>query len=301
MKPLRPNYNSNTNTEKIEPLSDSFFWSTTPPAFLGKDSPFFEILSEGKQLHVHRAEAKSLSNDKLQLSNGNTISVDALVFATGWQRSPATNMFSLRDCIALGLPVPLSSQPANLATHWDRLDCESDKELEGLFPLISKPPQAQPPVADKTPYRLYRHILPPDLIADDDRTIAFLSIAGTAHTVPYAELSALWAVAWMERLYTPMIEESDRVTKKNKIENEVALVNSFLRHRYLSSAKRPPAFIAEAQTVFDTLMRDLGLRVDRRRETHGFWGSLREYLTPYECSDYSGVVEELLAKHKKVA
>jgi dimethylaniline monooxygenase (N-oxide forming) len=300
VRPPNPDYNFNENTKKIKPLLDSFFWSNTPPAFLKKESPFFNFVKEGKQLHVHRAEATSLSDHELQLSNGDTFSIDALVFATGWHRAQSSKTFSFNDCISLGLPIPLASEPDKLATKWGRFDRDADEELKYLFPLIASPPQTDPPVAENTPYRMYRHIVSPELITNNDRTITFLSIAGTAHTVTYAEISALWAVAWMEGLYTPTMDQTDQVRREDGLEKEVALVNAFLRHRYLSSAKRTPAFLTEAQTVFDTLVRDMGLEPDRRKGDGGLRGRLREYLTPYECSDYSGIVQELLAKHKKM-
>ena len=250
---------------------------------------------------MHRAEATSLSRDELQLSNGTSVSVDALVFATGWERAQSSKLFSPKDCISLGLPIPLASEPTKLATKWAGLDQDADKEIEALFPLIASPPQMTSPVAENTSYRMYRHMVSPDLIANDDRTITFLGIAGTAHTVTNAELCALWAVAWMEDMYTPMMEETDHGRKEERLEKEVALVNAFLRHRLLSSATRPPAFLGEAQTVFDTLVTDLGLEADRRKGAGGLRGNLREYLTPYECSDYSGLVQELVAKHKKMA
>ncbi len=301
MRPPNPDYNFNENMKKIKPSLNSFFWSTTPPAFLKKESPFLNFVKEGKQLHIHRAEATLLSDHELQLSNGDTISVDALVFATGWHRAQSSKFFSLNECILLGLPIPIASEPEKLATKWDRLDRDADEEIESLFPLIATSPQKDPPNAENTPFRMYRHVVSPELIANQDRTITFLSIAGAAHTVTYAEISALWAVAWMEGLCTPMMEQIDQARRKDGVEKEVALVNSFLRHRYLSSVKRPPAFLTEAQTLFDTMVRDLGLEPDRRKGDGGLRGRLREYLTPYECSDYSGIVQELLAKHEKLA
>ena len=270
-----------------------------------KDSFFFKELNEGKRLHVHRTEAPSLSSNSLLLSNGEALRVDALVFATGWRRVPASELFSLEDCVRLGLPVPLSSQPANLAAHWNRLDYEADREIQTRFPILGNPPLHNAPVVDTTVYHLYRLIVSPSLVANDDRSITFLSLAGSAHTVTYAELSALWAVAWMEGLLTPrptsLGSDADREKVVEELEKEVALVNAFLRHRYLSSPKRPPSFILEAQTLFDTLIRDLGLEVDRRRGKWRSWGALREYLTPYECSDYAGVVEEMIARGSKIS
>ena len=131
--------------------------------------------------------------------------------------------------------MPLPSQPANLEAHWDHLDREAEKELRDRFPILTNPPRYRSSAAETTPYRLYRHILSPDLIARNDCSITFLSLTGSAHTVTYAELSALWAVAWMGGLYAPRNASIDvdgsRAQVKNELERKVALVNAFLQYR----------------------------------------------------------------------
>ena len=261
-------------------------------------------MEEGKQLHIHRAEVISLSGRKPRLSRGEAIPIDDLVYATGWQRSPASRLFSLDKCITLGVPAPLSSQPPDLAAHWDCKDREADREIRARFPILADPPQHRFSTAETTPYRLYRHIVSPNLIANNDRSIAFLNLAGSAHTVTYAELSALWAVSWMGGFHTPMsagtLSNAGRVEAEDELDREVALVNAFLRHRYLSSAKRPPAFILETQKVFDTLVQDMKLNPYRRRKDGGLFGVFKEYLMPHECGDYAWILDDMVINGRRL-
>ena len=81
------------------------------------------------------------------------------------------------------------------------------------------------------------------------------------------------------------------------MEFDVAKVNAWMARRYGSRGRRDPEIILEIQTYFDTLMEDLGLRVERKQR--GWLGLLAEWLLPYRASDYDGVVEEFLSNVKR--
>jgi hypothetical protein len=112
-------------------------------------------------------------------------------------------------------------------------------------------------------------------------------------TATSSEISALWAVAGMEDLMPATFAPS-----KEGLEMEVAKANCWMWRRYLGSRGTCLQIVTtEIQTFFDSLMRDLGLKAQRRRK--GIFGILREYLTPYKSSDYQGIVQELLERVRK--
>ena len=85
------------------------------------------------------------------------------------------------------------------------------------------------------------------------------------------------------------------------MEENISLLESWclLRFRDLSAVHLDGSEII--QDIIDLLMKDLGLRLDRKRleaERKGIWGLfgwgawVREWFSPYRGSDYRGLVEE---------
>ena len=83
---------------------------------------------------------------------------------------------------------------------------------------------------------------------------------------------------------------------ETQMEMDVATVNAWMTRRYGVRGRRDPEIILEVQTFLDTLMRDLGLRVQRKNK--GFFGPLVEWVVPYDGSDYRGMIEEFLVQAK---
>ena len=85
---------------------------------------------------------------------------------------------------------------------------------------------------------------------------------------------------------------------KKELESTVARFNCWMWRRYMSTRGNNYAIVAlEIQAVFDTLMRDMGLKVQRKRK--GIFGIFREYFNPYKAANYHGIVEELLERARK--
>jgi dimethylaniline monooxygenase (N-oxide forming) len=266
-------------------------WTTTSASVLPSDTKFLPILHAEKQLLVCRATPTSLSQDGMHLSDGSVLPVSAVVYATGW--NTADSHFSQSEALDLGLPVPLSAEPLSTAEHWEQLESVADQEVCSLFPRLSSPPPHFTKTPTHSPHRLHRNIISPNLLSRGDRSITFVGLTSNAQTASCSELTALWAVAWMEDLMPPSFS-----TSKEDLEMDVARVNTWMWRRYLNSkALVEPNVAIEIQTFFDALMRDLGLRVHRRQK--GIFGILREYLTPYRASDYHGVIQELLERVRK--
>lgn len=73
----------------------------------------------------------------------------------------------------------------------------------------------------------------------------------------------------------------------------------WMARRYGTRGRRDPEIVLEVQTFLDQLMEDLSLRVQRKNR--GVFGPIIEWVTPYEPSDYKGMIEEFLAKAKPVS
>jgi dimethylaniline monooxygenase (N-oxide forming) len=260
----------------------SLFW--TPAALSTIHDPnFFDLVAEGKQIHVHRSTVASLTPGTARLANNETLPSDALVFATGWTTSHSS-IFPSYLLPDLGFPIPLSEQPPELEKQWNALDTTSMKHLRSLFPTLANPPKAvkdydkkHEKKATTTPFRLFRGMVPPALAARGDRSLVVLGMTLNISVPIMAEVSSLWAVAYLEDL--PFIPATKRMLKnREEMDNEVSLMNNmgWLRFRdrsvpYVDGGEVTQRFI-------DQLVRDMGLRSDRKllsaeREEWGLvWG-----------------------------
>lgn len=88
------------------------------------------------------------------------------------------------------------------------------------------------------------------------------------------------------------------LANRDKMGADVATMNAFMEKRYLGRKEVPDAAM-EIQDYTDRMMRDMGLRVDRKRmRAPKSWWSFtawkEEWFKPYMPRDYAGVVNEFL-------
>lgn len=260
-----------------------------------------DIVDEGKLVHVARTSIVSMSGKTVTLSNGKTISADAIIFCTGWQ--PALSpIFSNELKTELGLPVPKDNLPPSDTAYWQQLDDEAEKQVLDIFPILAEPPKNSiDRKHDTTPYRLLHTIIPPKLAAQHDHSIAFLGQTATTQHALFAETSSLWAVAYLEG----MLE----LGTKEELDIKIALENAFMRKRY-PGRKNIPWCVLGIRSWMDVMLKELGVRADRQRlawersENKGFgwWGWKawwQEWFIPYEPAIYRGIVEEALQAHAR--
>ena len=284
------------NTTALIADNSSFFWPTSGFSFLhDTEEELLKLVDDGKLIHIVRETIVLMSEKDVHLSNGQSIAADAVVFATGWAPSHST-LFDLKTAAELGLPIPLSAEDPVEASYWQRLRVAADKKVLALYPVLESPPR-QPPARRTTQYRLFRTIVSPKLAAAHDNSLAFLGLVSNNQVSNYAEISALWAVAYLTgKLFrTPagaMLNDEERM----KV--DVATMTTFMERRYLGRKDIPDAAM-EIQDYVDLMMRDMSLRVDRKRmkappSRFGFQAWKTEWFTPYMPRDYGGVVEEFL-------
>lgn len=263
---------------------DSALFFTASLAGLHGNETFARELREGKLLQVHRASITSMTDRSVHLSNGEILPCDAAVFATGWNYK--CDLFSETDALQLGMTASLAVEDPATASYWQKLTAKADQEVVERLPILAHPPPHYERPVSYTPFRLYRYQLPTSLAAANDRSLIFCGLVTSIQTSIFAEVSALWGVAWLENLLSVPLS-------KEEMDYEVAKVNAFCQRRYLSRGRTRQIASAEIQEVTDLLMRDMGLKAYRKSN----W--LKEIFAPSRAQDYRGMVEELLRKEGK--
>lgn len=284
---LTARYGQSENGKKIKPKVGNLFRLTSYLSLVHNNNPFLSWLHAGKDITVYRASPTKLVKGGMKLDSGQILRADAVVYATGWRSS--IDFFDKEEAARLGVPIALHEQDNETEKLWSNLEMEADMLVTNAFPRLAECPKAE---VDRetgtTQFRMYRQVLSPRLLAQQDRSIAFAGYVSNSQTSICSEILALWAVAWMEDILPkPLPTEA-------QMGADVAKVNAWMARRYGVRGRRDPEIILEVQTFLDELMEDLGLRVQRKNQ--GFFGPLVEWLVPYEPSDYKGIIEEFLAR-----
>jgi dimethylaniline monooxygenase (N-oxide forming) len=221
----------------------------------------------------------------MELESGGKIKADAVVYCTGWQ--PSIDFFSPEEAAKLGIPVPREESDV----RWEKLMADADVEVRKLLPFLATGAREANETPAYSQFRMYRQILSPRLLAEDDTSIAFVGFVSTGQTAQCYELLSLWGVAWLEGLLPK------RLPTQEEMEQEVARVNACMARRYGARGAKDPEIILESQLWFDTLMRDLDLMAKRKQQ--GMLRGWQEWFLPYTAADYRGVVDEFLNKSSK--
>jgi hypothetical protein len=289
-------------------ILNSMFWLTSGLSIAhDNDQTFMDIVNEGKLVQVSRASIITVSKDTISLSNNTTIPSDATIFATGWH--PGINsLFDLSLAAELGLPVPVSQRCKESSQYWNILNAAADKKVLDLYPLLRNPPKSvkirEQPL---TPLIMFRNMIPTSLAARQDRSIAFLGNLYNSQNTTLAEVSALWSVAYLEGL----MPDNELLGNKMRMDQDIALTNAFMLRRY-PGRKNEPIAMMEVKDWTDLMLRELGLRTDRKtvvlerasegRSWLGFGlkALLKEWFEPCVPADYKGIVQEFLLLVEKV-
>ncbi|KAM0457790.1 hypothetical protein ACHAPV_006335 [Trichoderma viride] len=231
---------------------------------------------------VHRARITSAQDQTLHLSNGETVNCQALVYGTGWSGEDV--LFEPSLGISLGLPKPVALEDQISRDYWHNLHTKADVDVLSLLPILKDSPGLRSTPA-LTPYRLHRYILPSSLAAQNDRSLVFLGYLISFQTHILSEVSALWAVCWLDNLVDLNIPNS-----KEDMDYEIAKVNAWSLRKNLTLEPRPGSGI---QHFIDLLMKDMGLKAKRKGRL-----GVRDTFVPYKSQDYLGIVDEVLQKSK---
>lgn len=279
----------------------SLFWfvpggTVTHP----RDLETLKLIDEHNLVHVNRAQPVSAKGRSLTLDTGETVTTDAIVWCTGWQIS---NYTLCKPTLAneLGLPILNKSLPEKDKQYWEALDTEAENRILGLNPILKYPPTNiklnKLPV---TSFRLFRFLVSPKLAARGDNSLVIIGNYANGRVQTTAEIVSLWAVAYLEDLFPPATNAL--LHNLEEMNKDIAHVDAYRRKRFLNFMPYRLA-IFEAPEFDDQLMKDLGLRADRKRMRmptgwRGWFGLnawYAEWFEGYFASDYKGIVQEFMA------
>lgn len=220
-----------------------------------------------------------------------TISSDTTGFPPHWSVDAPFISHDPSLALELGLPTPVSSLSPADKDYLSFLDSAADKSVCVTFPELSATAniERQPEFQMNTPFRLYRHILPPALAAKGDRSLIHLGLKSTTQRSTYSEVSALWGIAWMEGLLTPTSDPASR--SKIELDEEVAKVNAWSARSHQSRGSGRQFHAGEIVEVIDLLMTDLGLSPHRKG-----WFGIKDMFVPCKSQDFGDIVEEVLTR-----
>jgi dimethylaniline monooxygenase (N-oxide forming) len=106
---------------------------------------------------------------------------------------------------------------------------------------------------------MLRGIIPSKLASKDDRSIIFLGQLITVQHCTLGEVGSLWGIAYLEGMLPLGNQEA--------MNWEIALMNQFMKHRYLG--RRNVLFVvSEVRDWMDMMLKGLGVRTDGSHVTY---------------------------------
>lgn len=259
--------------------SNRIFWQNCTGGLLNHQD-FYDTIAENVRIYV--GDIDCVYGNVLRLKDGEQIPTDALLCGTGWK--PSLQFFSKEQCRQLGLPHLVEDELPDEKSHWTALETDADAKVFATFPQLATPPDVFLKPATKTPYRLYRHLVPfcESGNASKDRSIVFIGQVGVGNYFPVVECQSIWATAYLDgKLNLPSTEEQEKT---------VALFITWCRRRYLSNGLRGNAMTFELIGYTDTLLNDLGLSSNRK-------GWFKDLFYPVWAKDFRGLKAEFMEKY----
>ncbi|KAF8470841.1 hypothetical protein BDZ91DRAFT_678162 [Kalaharituber pfeilii] len=294
-------YHKSENGKKLipqmKPEDMVAFWVNCNAGILTQPE-IVDWIHEERLIKVHRAIITSLSSDRVTITAPNSnaseptiteFQTDALVFCTGYQPTAPFFGHNIKLSTEVGVPLPVDKLPAAEEKKWAALGESADAKISALFPRLKTPPPVKLYPRRLSPFRLYRHIVPPEYVRNDDRTLFFLGALGVYNTAILTQLASLWGIAWLVGKLNPLEKQSIE-----DIEQDIAEQCRWSERRYLNMGTAPIAIhMYDHMAVFDVMMNDLGLNPVRKS------GWFAEMFGEYSPKDYRGVVDEWLALNRK--
>ncbi|KAJ5170037.1 uncharacterized protein N7500_002820 [Penicillium coprophilum] len=188
---------------------------------------------------------------------------------------------------------PLESSIRDRIQHWEDLDQRSEvmvrKTLNATrcaFTDRSPPSWAQS--HRLVPYRLFRRMVAPELVAQGDRSFATLGVILSSTIAVVAEVQALWVAAFLTGgLESPMDTKSDPLKALSLETLSLQAMENAISEDVVLGSLTGTGLEVEAIQYNDMLLRDLGLNPNRLGG--GFYTELTGVYRP---SVYAGIVDE---------
>ncbi|KAL0936809.1 dimethylaniline monooxygenase [Colletotrichum truncatum] len=292
-------YQNHEKTKILQPEQNQF-WYGTASGILSFDDDFFEYIRNG-QVEIYREDLDHLSDHTVHLSDGTSFPIDLIVASTGFSAKPTINFEPASLHFELG--VPTTELGPEQDAFWNEANAKADQAIGDRFPRLldgpflnptsSKPKAFNPGSSVEvsyTPWRLYRGMAPPGLLAKDDRSLIFLGVFSNLANIMRLEVQCLWALAYFEGKI-PIV---DRNIRAGKIHEETALMQRWAQHRSPYGHGRFYTDIVFDQLPYwDMLLGEVGVQTQRKPSK---WAELWESYTPL---DYRGMVKEWIDQNPR--
>jgi len=227
--------------------SGRLFWQNDSTG-INQKPDFWDTIAS--KVQVYRQDIVTLIDHSIQLEDGELISSDLLICATGWQ--PSLSFLAPTEAAHLGLSILQSSIDPDTARKWSDLDEQTDREILHQFPSLVNPPTHAPPDMLRTPFRLYKMIASPA-----DPTIAFLGHINVGNSFRAAECQALWTVAYFDG--------NIPLPPKATMEREISRTVSWCRRRYPYRGGSGVWLYYDLLPYTDDLLAHIGLSSHRKQ------------------------------------
>lgn len=208
-------YNSSPNMAQLKPDLTAYWASDN--IGVQNTSDLWSVVSKAT---IARDQIVKIQDGLLVLSSGGKLQVDAIVACTGYDVSYP--MFSERDSLDLGLPLPRGAEHAEDTRLWEEKIAAADEKVLQRYPDLGLQKNLPAVKPRNSPNHLYRGMVP---VCENAPTIVFLGQVGSTQAFTVSEIQSLWAVAYlMGKLQLP---------PTSTMEEDVALRIAWRRRRYL--------------------------------------------------------------------
>jgi cation diffusion facilitator CzcD-associated flavoprotein CzcO len=291
------------STTKLLTPEVSPYWFGNVTGIMNYDNDFYDCIRRG-QVRVHREDIESLSNGTINLANGTSLPIDALIAATGFKYELTIDFKPASIQADLGIPTKTMTQVQS--KYQIQVNNLADAELLARFPdlvagpkpskaaasALPKPPDDKEIEQLYSPWRLYRGLVP--AASDPEHSIAFIGFRNNISNTIRIELTSLWIYAYLTHspgLYLPPTTEETQYSAA--LDARWAALRSPYGHGRLCADDT-----FDQNSFFDRLVADLGLRVWRKErawwDVLGLWAGMRELFEAYGTEDYVDLVGEWL-------
>ena len=184
---------------------ENAFWYASGLGILNYPSDVYDFVRSG-QVKIVRKDIEGLMGRTVRLAGGEVVETDAMICSTGWKWTCGVNF--LPESAHADLGVPSTSYSKEQTESWSQLDRKADLEIFRRFPKLASQPKSARYLEQETnveaakegkreqytSWRLWRGMVPPTL---EDRSLVFLGMVMNIQTAIRAEVSSLWAYAYM--------------------------------------------------------------------------------------------------------
>lgn len=268
-------YESHPELAKLRPWN-SAFWIGSGLSILNYDTPFFDLVKEGR-IRVHVDNIDRLEPGRVVLASGEVLEADGMVCSTGWKKESSIRFTGLDD-VGLGLPQAL------VEADRLKLNAKADTDVLAMFPRLKDQPELRFKPKEADPLRYYRFMVPSTML--ESRNLAFAGMVSTVSTAICATVQAAWIAAFLDGKLDRIAETPEEATQ------EIMLHTQWGKWRYpCGYGASLPDFVFDGLPYVNMLMKDMSINTRRKR------GVLKELISPYAPPDFAGILDEWVGSH----